>query len=299
MVGSDDEDAFSRLFRIEELNLTLREARSWSTTHAGLEVPGARGTGGRHEVDEASMKVGELARRTGLTVRALHHYDAVGLLEPEARTAAGHRLYSARDVRRLQRIASLRNLGLSLEEIRACLDDPDYSLARILEIHVRRLHDSIGRQRKLCALLESLLERLDRGEEPSVEELTRTIEGTVDVERYYTLRQLERLAGRREEVGQDRIGEVQREWTELFAAYERAMNAGADPSDGEVLALARRSRELVAEFTGADPGIEASLRKLYQAEGPQKVLSGHGMPMAPGLWEYMGAARRALEASGE
>jgi len=71
-----------------------------------------------------ALKVGELARRTGLTVRALHHYDEIGLLRPSLRTEAGHRLYSEGDVARLQRVLSLRQLGFSLEEVRDCLDRP-------------------------------------------------------------------------------------------------------------------------------------------------------------------------------
>jgi DNA-binding transcriptional MerR regulator len=49
-------------------------------------------------------RVGELARRTGLTVRALHHYDEIGLLRPSLRTPSGHRLYAGADVSRLQQI---------------------------------------------------------------------------------------------------------------------------------------------------------------------------------------------------
>ncbi len=52
---------------------------------------------------EQAWKVGTLAKATGLTVRALHHYDHIGLLSPSRRTAAGHRLYTADDVARLYR----------------------------------------------------------------------------------------------------------------------------------------------------------------------------------------------------
>jgi len=68
-------------------------------------------------------KVGELAEATGLTVRALHHYDEVGLLVPSERTSAGHRLYDEQDVRRLYRVLALRELGLGLDEIASLLDD--------------------------------------------------------------------------------------------------------------------------------------------------------------------------------
>ena len=58
-----------------------------------------------------ALKVGELARRTGLTVRTLHHYDAIGLLRPSLHTEAGYRLYTAGDIARLQQVISLRQLG--------------------------------------------------------------------------------------------------------------------------------------------------------------------------------------------
>jgi MerR family transcriptional regulator, thiopeptide resistance regulator len=67
-------------------------------------------------------KIGELARRTGLTVRTLHHYDEIGLLSPVERSGGGHRVYGEADVQRLYRIVSLRSLGFPLEAIAAALD---------------------------------------------------------------------------------------------------------------------------------------------------------------------------------
>ena len=71
---------------------------------------------------EQTWKVGELAARTGLTVRTLHHYDAIGLLCPSGRTGSnhgsGHRLYTAADVTRLHQILCLKQLGFGLEQIK-------------------------------------------------------------------------------------------------------------------------------------------------------------------------------------
>lgn len=241
------------------------------------------------------MKVGELAKRTGLTVRTLHHYDEIGLLAPAARTAAGHRLYGRAEVERLQQIASLRHLGLPLHEVGECLSRPGYSLERVLDLHVERMERRIAREERLRDLVRSLRDRLRAAEAVSVDELTRTIEVTMRFEKYYTPEQLERLAARREEVGEERIHQVQEEWQELFAAYERAMSEGLDPAGEEVQVLARRSAALIAEFTGGDPGIAASLGAMYRSEGPENVLEGTGMRTAPGLWEYMGKARAALD----
>ena len=65
-----------------------------------------------------ALRVGELARRTGLTIRALHHYDEIGLVRPSRHSEAGYRLYTSADIARLQQVVSLRQLGFSLEEIR-------------------------------------------------------------------------------------------------------------------------------------------------------------------------------------
>jgi MerR family transcriptional regulator, thiopeptide resistance regulator len=241
------------------------------------------------------MKVGELAKRTGLTVRTLHHYDEIGLLRPSRRTPTGHRLYGRAEVERLQQIASLRQLGLTLEEIAECLKRPEYSLERVLDLHVERMERQIARQERLRDVVRSLRDRLRAAEAVSVAELTRTIEVIMSYEKYYTPEQLEQLAARRGTVGEARIQQVQDEWQELFAAYGKAMAAGLDPASGDVRALARKSAALIREFTGGDPGVAASLGNMYRSEGPEKVMSSHGMSMAPGLWEYMGKAQAALE----
>src|SRR5438477_12653991 len=103
-----------------------------------------------------ALKVGELARRTGLTIRTLHHYDEIGLLKPSLHTEAGHRLYAAGDVARLQQVLSLRQLGFSLEQVRDCLDRPGFSPLEVIGLHVARLREQIELQRKLCERLEAV-----------------------------------------------------------------------------------------------------------------------------------------------
>lgn len=247
-----------------------------------------------------AMKVGELASRTGLSVRTLHHYDDIGLLSPRRRTPSGHRIYGMEEVRRLQQIASLRHLGLSLEEIGTCLDKPDYSLDRVLELQVDRLRGEIVRQKRLVDLLEDLRSRLNGRESVSLEDVAATIQGTLHHEKYFTPGQREALARRAEEVGAQRIQDAGRAWTELFADFRDAMSRGVDPAADEVKALAARAQALVADFTGGDPGIEASLRRMYQEEGGVAVMNRHGGGMDPELWRFYGRAMAALRGnSGE
>lgn len=241
------------------------------------------------------LKVGQLATRTGLSVRTLHHYDEIGLLTPASRTASGHRLYGSMEVRRLQQIASLRQLGLPLDEIRRCLGRSGFSLERVLEMQIARLQEDIREKERLRGLLEALQRRIRSDKDVTLDDLTRTIEGTVAVAKYYTPEQLERLAERSDQVGSAALQRAQEEWAELFAAYGDAMERGVDPGAAEVAVLARRSAELIEQFTGSDPEIHASLARMYAAEGAQNVLGRQGMSMKPGLWEYMGQAAASLK----
>ena len=92
------------------------------------------------------LRVGELARRCGLTVRTLHHYDDIGLLRPSARSDAGYRLYDRDDVARLQQIQALRSLGVSLADVGAILDRPESSVATVIEQQLSLLDQQIARQ---------------------------------------------------------------------------------------------------------------------------------------------------------
>ncbi|NNF14931.1 MAG: MerR family transcriptional regulator [Gemmatimonadetes bacterium] len=247
---------------------------------------------------DVTLKVGQLASQTGLTVRTLHHYDEIGLLSPSRRTAVGHRLYGEEEVRRLQHIATLKHLGLSLEEIRDFLDGPDSSLEHALSLQIERIDEEIDRRHKLRELISSLLDRLLSGEPISVDQLTRSIEVTMNYEKYYSVEQLDLLAKRRSVVGEERIRAVETAWKTLFAAFGKAMEEGLDPTSPEVKVLARRSSSLIEEFTGGDPGIMRALGNLYQGEGPASVMAGNDMPLPPGLWEYMGKAQAAVRDDG-
>jgi DNA-binding transcriptional MerR regulator len=83
--------------------------------------------------------VKEVSALTGVSVRALHHYDSIGLLNPTRVTEAGYRLYDAGAVERLYMILIYRELGLSLKEIAAILDAQDYDRNRILEQQIELL----------------------------------------------------------------------------------------------------------------------------------------------------------------
>lgn len=88
---------------------------------------------------QSGSRVGDVAERTGLSVRAIHYYDQIGLVTPSVRTDGGHRIYSDHDVERLCAVALLRMAGQSTSEIGECLAVPDWNLSNIIQSQVARL----------------------------------------------------------------------------------------------------------------------------------------------------------------
>jgi MerR family transcriptional regulator, thiopeptide resistance regulator len=242
-----------------------------------------------------ALKVGELARRTGLTIRTLHHYDEIGLLKPSLHTESGHRLYTAGDVARLQQVLSLRQLGFSLEEVRDCLDRPGFSPLEVIRLHAARLRDQIELQKGLCERLEALAAHFQAAGEVSADEFLQTIEVMTMIENYYTPDQLESLRKRREAVGEEGVKQGQADWAELFAQLRAEMEKGTDPADPKVQALEQRRLALVNCFTGGDPGIEQSLKRLWTEQG-DKLCAQYGYD--PKLMEYLAKVAEAAKGSG-
>ena len=241
-----------------------------------------------------TLKIGELAQRTGLTVRTLHHYDEIGLLTPSRRTEAGYRLYGEQDVVRLTQIRSLRQMGWSLDKIRGFLARPDLRVLEIIDLHLTRLRERLELQQSLCDRLERVAQHLRTMDTASVEDLLKTIEVMTMYEKYYSPEQTDWLKQRAQQVGEERIREVEAEWREVFAGFRIEMDRDADPASAASQALARKAQSLIAEFTGGNPGIQHALGTMYQQEGASKVLEPHGFELAPGVGEFMARAMAAL-----
>ena len=100
--------------------------------------------------------VKEVSNLTGISVRTLHHYDAIGLLKPSAVTEAGYRLYDDSALERLQTILLFRELKFSLKDIKHILDNPAFDPAEalaqqiiLLELQQKRLEELITHARSI------------------------------------------------------------------------------------------------------------------------------------------------------
>lgn len=132
----------------------------------------------RNENDEvgSGWRIGELAAATGLTVRALHHYDHVGLLRPSAHTVVGHRRYTEADVSRLYRIKLLRGLGLGLDQIGRVLDDPEWQLAAAMRRHLAETRRHAALEAQLADRLTEMVGAIDADQHLGTEQLFKTLE---------------------------------------------------------------------------------------------------------------------------
>jgi DNA-binding transcriptional MerR regulator len=233
--------------------------------------------------------IGQLARRTGVSVRALRHYDEIELLSPAGRTDSGYRWYAAEDIARLHRIKALRQMGFTLTEIRNVLEQSAVSPRELVEDHLRQLREHMALEQRLCERLQALARRLSSAESISSEEFLDVIEVMNMVEkneRYYTPEQLAWLRERAETVGEERIRAVESEWPELIAEVRAEMERGTDPRGERVQRLAARWQELIREFSGGNAGIEASLQTMYANESEVRARSG----IDPDLAAYIGKA---------
>ena len=96
--------------------------------------------------------VHEVSQISGVSVRTLHHYDAIGLLRPTAVTEAGYRLYDDTALARLQSILLFRELAFPLKEIKRIMDDPQFDQATALEQQIRLLELQQERLSRLIGL---------------------------------------------------------------------------------------------------------------------------------------------------
>jgi MerR family transcriptional regulator, thiopeptide resistance regulator len=214
---------------------------------------------------QAGLRVGELARRTGMTVRALHHYEAIGVLRPSRRTQSGHRLYMPEDVARLQQVLSLRQLGFALGEIRDCVDRPGFSARQVLQMHIERVREQIESGRRLQARLEGIAARLDAAGEVFVADLLSTVQEMIAMERHYTPEQIDQFRQAAEAVGAEEMEAVQQAWVTLLREVRAARDL--DPGGARAQELGRRWEELTARTMqgyAAFPELKGAIAKNYE-----------------------------------
>ncbi|TDD47921.1 MerR family transcriptional regulator [Saccharopolyspora elongata] len=223
------------------------------------------GTGGEKQ---PLWSVGALARATGLTVRTLHHYDELGLLQAGERTRSGHRRYTEHDLQRLYQIRLLRQLGMSLEEIGDVLADPA-ALREVLVAHLDQLDEQASRLDALRSRTRNLLEQLDGSWRPESGEFLTALGRMTTIDQYITDEQQAVLDERADALGAEGRKLLDAEWPLVAAKLVRHCEADDPVDDPGVQRATRRLFELGDLFTGGDPAIlQTMLRFLRERAVP-------------------------------
>ncbi|MBF9266932.1 MerR family transcriptional regulator [Paracidovorax cattleyae] len=190
------------------------------------------------------LRVGELARRTGLTVRTLHHYDEIGLLRPSTRSESGYRLYSEADVQRLHAIQTLRHLGLPLGDIAGLLQGGGPDPESIIGQQIQALDRQIAQATELRGRLSLLRNGLVAGPAPGMRDWLETLGLMGTYGKYFSAAELQRIFGNWKRIEAD--------WTVVRDLVRGAMDRGLPPHDPEVQRLAYRWMALMMHWMDGD-----------------------------------------------
>lgn len=236
-------------------------------------------------------KVAEIA---GISVRALHHYDQIGLFRPTSLSQSGYRLYTSDDLEKLQQLLFFRELGFSLEEIKEIVNSPAFDRKQALLSHRRLL---LEKQKRLEALVRSVdrtIEAMERGSKMDEKDM---FEG-------FDRKQLEEWRDEaRQKWGSENVDEswrrvskyTKQDWDEIKLEGQRITEGMAtlmdrDPSDPAVQALVgRHFKQIDERFYTVTPEIYRGLGELYVSD-PR--FTANYDSVKPGLAEFM---RRAMQ----
>jgi DNA-binding transcriptional MerR regulator len=238
--------------------------------------------------------VGDLAKLTGVTVRALHHYDEIGLVRPSQRTQAGYRLYDDADVHRLQQVLLFRELGLSLDDIAAAIDEATTRDA-LLRQHRDVLVAKRARIDAMLASLDNALAHLQEHRPMQPDDIKSMFEGfdhaTYEAEardRWGDSDTYKESARRTKSYGKAEWDQIKRDWAAIYADLATHLAANTPVTDARVQAVVERHRQhLERWFYPCSTELHKNLGAMYVAD-PR--FAANIDKTAPGLAQYLSDA---------
>jgi DNA-binding transcriptional MerR regulator len=247
-------------------------------------------------------RINDVARIAGVSVRALHHYDAIGLLSPSGRTESGYRLYDDEALFRLQQIRIGRELGLSLEEIRRSLDDPAFDRRRALLAQRERLAERADQVARMLHAIDraiALMNEDEQEEDPMTSDDMKEIFDGFDPpahedearERWGETDAFRESARRTKAYTEADWTRLRDEQAEIYRDAVRAKEAGRRPDEAEPMEVAERHRLSIDRwFYPCGHAHHRRLADMYEAD-PR--FSANIDRFGEGLTPYLSAAIRA------
>jgi DNA-binding transcriptional MerR regulator len=249
-------------------------------------------------MSERSYRVGELAQLAHVSVRTLHHYDAIGLMRASGRSDAGYRLYTGADLERLQQVLFYRELGFPLAEIRRVVSDPAFDRRTALQAQRELVAGKSARLQALLDLIDGTLASLEGWTTMSDEEM---FEAFGDFDPREHEEEAKELWGHTEaykESARRTRGFTKEDWAAVKAEGD-AINAdmaalldvGVPADDARAMDVAERHRLMIdGRFYPCSHEMHANLGEMYVADAR---FTATYEKVRPGLARYMRNAIRA------
>ncbi|MCX6567548.1 MAG: MerR family transcriptional regulator [Candidatus Aminicenantes bacterium] len=241
--------------------------------------------------------VKEFADLTKVTVRTLHYYDQVGLLKPSFEKPNGYRVYTDRDLLKLQQIVTLKFMGFSLGQIRKLLDSKGYEAVKSLKVQSGAVKDEISRLRQASRAIDqvlNLLETKGRIHKQKLIKIMEVIQMGEDVkkdwhQKFFSEAELKEFA----EVGKKYTPEMAAAYQHRWAALidEVKQNIKADPASEKAQDLGKRWKDLLNEAYGDRPELKARIGQAYAAGA---VPDDYRM-FGPEVWDFIKKAHEAAK----
>ena len=222
-----------------------------------------------------SYSVGQVAELAGVTVRTLHHYGQIGLLEPQDRTGAGYRRYSEDDLDRLRHILFYRELGFPLDDIATILNDPGAGTGAHLRRQRELLTDRINRLESMVAAVDKELEAHTMGIALTPEE------------------KFEQSQQRTSTLTKQQWIEIKEAGDDLNRRLAAAMAGGAAPDSAAAMDLAEEHRRAIETFYDCSYQMHRGLGDMYLAD---ERFTRTYEQVAPGLAQWL---RDAIHANAD
>ncbi len=223
------------------------------------------------------IQVGELAKRAGITVRTLHHYEQTGLLLPSARSAAGYRLYNLADVQRLHMIQTLAKAGLELAEIRDFLEQRSLSLAELLDGQITLLDKQLRSIHTLRNRLVELRTGLTDDATPDLESWLQTLELMNMYDRWFSKEELQQLPFA---VEKEALADI---WSGLVTEVKHSLEQNVSVTDARATDLASRWMERLEQDTAGKPEFLTRLNEMHSVEPQMQEQTG----ITPEITDYI------------
>lgn len=213
------------------------------------------------------MTVHEVSKLAGVSIRALHYYDEIGLLTPAVTTEAGYRLYDDANLERLQQILLFRELEFPLKEIRKIVDSPSFDRKAALEQQIQLLTLKKERMERLISFARQIqmnggnamsFDAFDTKKIDAYAEEAKKAWGHTEAYREFTEKTADYTPERHESLGADMM--------DIFAQFGTMMDR--DPSDGRVQAQVKKLQDFItANYYTCTRQILAGLGQMYAAGG--------------------------------